>query len=232
MTILRRLYVGRSVLRKKSPSPAGALLRGMIAGAAGALVQSLFFRATVKLAPTPTPLPPGLQNPEPEAKEETALQTGARRLVTGMMKRELSPAEKERASALAHVGFGALWGGLYGLLRESLPALPASLFGLGVWMASDNLILPAFKLSAWPQHYSLKEHHYAMHAHVVYGVATAGTYAVLRDLGAVPLAALPAVVALQARSWLSRTPPGRLIERRRSMPQRFATQWINRVVHA
>ena len=36
-------------------------------------------------------------------------------------------------------------------------------YRIGVWMASDNVLLPAFRVAAWPQHYSVKEHHYALH---------------------------------------------------------------------
>ncbi|GAC1339057.1 MAG: hypothetical protein NVS2B9_06250 [Myxococcales bacterium] len=233
MTLLRRVSVGRSVLRKNAPSPFGILLRGLVAGAAASLAQNLFFGATARIAPAPTKVPPQLGKPEPQARKENGLETVSRRLVDNMMKRgPLEGDRKQRVATAIHYGFGAVWGGVYALLRESMPALPASLFGLGVWMASDNLLLPAFRVSAWPQHYTAKEHVYAANAHIVYGLATAGAYALLRDVGAVPLAALPALVALQARAWWGRTPPGRVLGLRRSAPQRFAAQWVDRVARA
>jgi hypothetical protein len=231
MALLRRVALGRAVVRRKASTPIGALARGLCAGIVGALAQDLFFRVTARLAPRPTPVPPELGKPEREATHEHNLETAARRLYVGMMRRgPLDAPAKRRLAGALHYAFGAAWGALYALLRESVPAVPATLFGIGVWAMSDGLLLPAFRLAAWPRHYSLREHHYALHAHVVYALATAGAYAALRDLGAVPLAALPALIALHARLWLSRLPPGQLVFGRRE-PQ-FAAQWIDRVAHA
>jgi len=182
---------------------------------------SLFFALTKKRQPEPTNLLPGLGKPEPEAKDETNLQTVARRLVDDMMQR--GPIDEGRRSRLAtgiHFLFGALWGGLYGLARESF-RIPPQVFGTLVWMASDNLLLPAFRLAGWPQHYKPSEHRYAMQAHLAYGVATAGAYAVLRDLGPVPLRCVPALVALQAWAFVLRSPPARLLQRSQPWPRRF-----------
>lgn len=218
---MNRFQVARAALRQKAPSPLGALLRGLVAGAIGAGVQSVFFKATRRWTPQPTRLPKELQKPEAEAQEESALQTLARRTADGLMQRgPISPETKSAAASAVHYGFGAAWGGLYALCRESFPTSPV-LFGLGVWMASDNLLLPAFRLAAWPQHYSLKEHHYAIQAHLAYGLSTAAAYAVLRDLGPVPVSTVPAMLALQAWAWLLRTPPARLLQRTQPWTQRF-----------
>lgn len=232
MKLVQRLRIGRAISRSRAPSPFGALLRGLVAGAIGAGIQSLFFKATASLAPEPTKLPPGVGKPEPEAQKESSLETIARRLAEGMMQRgPLQGDAKTRAASVVHYSFGALWGGLYALVREST-ALSPSLFGAAVWLASDNLILPAFRLAAWPQRYSLREHHYAVHAHLVYGLGTAGAYALLRDLGPVPLAALPAVLALQAKAWLRNTPPGRLLSHNHGPVARFFDQVSTRVARA
>jgi len=203
------------------PTPLGAFVRGLIAGAAGAAAQSLFFRVTKRWTPEPTKLPRELQKPEPQAKGETSLETVARRTVEGLMQREpLGKEEKSAAASAIHYLFGAAWGGLYALCRESFRTSPL-LFGIGVWLASDNLLLPAFRVAAWPQHYSLKEHHYALHAHVVYGLSTAAAYALLRDFGPAPLRAVPALLSLQACAWLLRTPPGRFFRRAQPWPRKF-----------
>ena len=224
--------MARAAARRKSPSPLGAVLRGMIAGAIGAGVQSLFFKATAQWRPQPTNLPPDLRKPEPEAQDESSLQTVARRTVEGLMQRGPLDAEtKAAAGSAVHYLFGAAWGGLYALCRESFRTSPV-LFGLGVWMASDNVILPAFRLAAWPQKYRLLEHHYALQAHFAYGLGTAATYAVLRDVGAAPLAALPALVALQARAWALRTPPGRLAQTVQPFPKRAINHFLGKAALA
>jgi len=164
-------------------SPIGTLFKGLLAGMAGSAAQNLFFKATGKLAPKP---PKGVfQPPESEQASEGSLQTVARRYTDKfMMRGPLSEEQKKRGGMIVHYGFGAGWGGLYALVRESYPALRRPLGTLGfssvVWMVSDNFILPLFKLAAWPQKYPLKAHVYALVAHFAYGLAVAETYSAIR----------------------------------------------------
>ncbi|MGI5862805.1 MAG: hypothetical protein ACOX6T_12205 [Myxococcales bacterium] len=164
-------------------TPLGALFRGMVAGAIGAYAQNVFFKRTAKIAP---PTPEGVFTPpEEEQKREIALETTARRFTEGMMKRgPLTDAQKKRGATLVHYAFGAMWGGLYGLTRETLPAtrnpLGVAAYSAAVWMLADNVVLPAFKLAAWPQKYPLKTHAYALAAHFAYGTAIASSYETMR----------------------------------------------------
>jgi uncharacterized membrane protein YagU involved in acid resistance len=167
----------------KRLSPLGALGCGLVAGVAGSLATELFFAITSKIAPAPPE--DAFQPPEPEQRQETATQTVARRTVEGLLRR--GPVEhKERAGRIVHYAFGAAWGGLYGLLatrsRRLEEPLGALGFGLAVWMASDNLILPVFRLAAWPHAYPVKSHAYAIAAHVVYGAAVWGAFEALQRL--------------------------------------------------
>jgi hypothetical protein len=220
---MKRMQMARAAFRRKAPSPLGALARGLIAGAIGAGAQSLFFAATRRWMPEKTSLPPELDRPEAEAKGENLLATVARRTVEGLMQRgPLTSEGKTAAASAVHYLFGAAWGGLYALCRESFRTSPL-LFGAGVWMASDNVLLPAFRVSAWPQHYSFKEHHYALHAHFVYGLSTAAAYALLRDVGPVPISTIPAMLGLQIWAWLLRSPPARLFSR--------TQPWTRRILH-
>jgi hypothetical protein len=220
------------LLRSRAPSPLGALVRGMVAGVAGAALQSLFLRATSRWTPEATQLSPENGGKPAREQKENNLETAGRRVVEGLMQRgPLRAVEKRRAATAVHYLFGAAWGGLYGLWRESGRS-SGTAFGALVWMASDNLILPAFRLSGWPQRYRLAEHGYALQAHLTYGVGTAAAYALLRDVGAAPLAALPALVLLQARAWALRTPLGRLLQRAQPWPKKFYNQFANRVALA
>ena len=182
-------------MRRKTPI--GALVEGIVAGAVGAGLQSLFFRATAKVAPkTPEDV---FVPPEKEQAGESALETVARRAVEELAQRgPLEPREKERLGDIVHYGFGAAWGGLYGLLRASYPRLwrPSGVagFALGVWMVGDNLMLPAFRLSAWPHRYPPKTHAYAVAAHLVYGAGVAATLEAIDHAELVPLVAALAIV--------------------------------------
>jgi hypothetical protein len=172
-------------------APLAAVWRGLIAGAAGAAAQTLFFRLTARLAPS---APDGaFDPPEPQQRDETATATVARR-VAGLAAREpLSERGKKRGSRLVHFAFGGLWGSLYGAVRESTPALrrPAGAvaYATTVWFVSDNLLLPAFKLAGSPRRYPARNHAYAWLAHIAYGTAVACVYELLRRYSAAPLAA-------------------------------------------
>jgi hypothetical protein len=167
----------------RRPSPLGSLVFGALAGAAGSLVQNLFFKATAKAAPKP---PEGaFEPPEAEQRGEQPTETVARRVVEDLAARgPVDDETKKRGNAVVHYTFGSLWGAAYGLARESIPALetvPGALaWSTLVWAVSDNLILPTFRLGAWPQSYPLKNHVYALGAHVAYGVAVCNVYRLLR----------------------------------------------------
>ncbi|MCA1663202.1 MAG: DUF1440 domain-containing protein, partial [Myxococcales bacterium] len=100
---------------------------------------------------------------------------------------------KARLGNVVHYAFGAAWGGLYGLVRASYPRLwrPSGVaaFSVAVWLASDNLILPLFKLAAWPHRYPVRSHAYAIAAHLAYGTGVAATLAVEDSAPAIPLVA-------------------------------------------
>lgn len=177
-------------MRRKTPIR--ALVEGIIAGAVGAGVQSLFFRATSSVAP-PTPKD-AFDPPELEQAHENALETVGRRLVEDLAQRgPLDEQDKARIGNIVHYGFGAAWGGLYGLLRASYPRLwrPSGVaaFSLGVWLLGDNTILPLFKVAAWPHRYPLRTHAYAIAAHLAYGAGVAATLAIEDGAPAIPLVA-------------------------------------------
>ena len=152
-------------------SPLGALLRGLAAGALASAAQEVFFRATGKLAPAP---PEGVfEPPEPEQATEPPTETVARRAAE-LTRREL-PIDQRHAGRMVHYAFGSAWGAAYGLSAATYPALTGAAggaaFGAVVWAVSEGLILPAFRLSAWPQRYPLGVHAYSIAAHLAYGGA-------------------------------------------------------------
>ena len=186
-------------------TPAGAVARGVVAGAAGSFVQTAFFKVTGPFAP---PTPEGVfLPPEQQQRDEQATQTVARRLVEGLMQR--GPIhDKRRAGEIVHYAFGAAWGGVYGLIRGTTPAVatPAGVaaFGTAVWLVSDNMILPAFKLSARPGAYSPRTHAYAWAAHLVYAAAVAAAFEAQRRATWIP------VVAAVGARWATRRLPAPL----------------------
>jgi uncharacterized membrane protein YagU involved in acid resistance len=182
-------------------TPIGALARGMFAGAFGSFVQTLFLRATTPVAPS---TPRVSEPPEDAQREETPTQTVARRWVDDFMQRgPLSHRQKRWAGEVVHYAFGAAWGMDYALVRESVAhggsVGGAIAFGTVVWVVSDNAILPAFKLSAPPTAYPVKNHAYAWAAHVAYGLAVWGAYEAMRHSPAAIGAAVLGAARLRAR---------------------------------
>lgn len=166
------------------PTPFGTLVRGLAAGAFGSGVLNLFFKATTKISPaTPKDV---FKPPEAEQREENATETVARRFAQYMLQRPLSPEGKAKGAQIVHYAFGAGLGAAYGLLRESIPSLhkPAGVlaYGFGAWMLGDNLVLPAFRLAAWPNAYPLKTHAYALAAHLAFAAAVSAAYETTRPL--------------------------------------------------
>jgi hypothetical protein len=166
-------------MKNHNHRPLTALAVGLLAGAAGSAVQSIFFKLTSRVIPKP---PKDAFTPsDPAQKHENATETVARRFVQGFMHAgDLNKKKKALGGQIVHYAFGAGWGGVYALARESVNALSTPIgittFGTGVWMASDNLILPTFKLAGWPHRYPAKNHAYALAAHLVYGAAVWGVY--------------------------------------------------------
>lgn len=164
-------------------TPLGAALRGLASGLAGSAAQDAFFAATRPITPGQ---PEGaFAPPEPQQAGEQATETVARRVVEGLAARGPLPPDARRVGGrLVHYAFGGGWGVVYGLARESARGLEgpggAAAFGVGVWAVSDNGLLPLFNLAGGPRRYPLKNHAYAVAAHLVYGLAVAGTYAALR----------------------------------------------------
>jgi hypothetical protein len=168
-------------MRTAALSPFRALFSGIVAGVAGSIAQNAFFALTKSLEPEPDA--EAFTPPEPEQKNEAATQTVARRTVEELMQR--GPLDdKERAGQIVHFAFGSAWGGIYGLVRGAQARrggpLGAALFSALVWAVSDDFILPAFKLSAWPRAYPMKTHAYALAAHGVYGASVWATFEALR----------------------------------------------------
>jgi hypothetical protein len=175
-------------MRRKTPI--GALFEGLVAGAIGAGLQTLFFRLTAPIAPKPPK--EAFTPPEPVQAEEAPSETVVRRFVEGMAKRgPLDEQSKKRLGTILHFRFGAGWGALFGLWRASFPRLwsPAGVagFSLVVWMVSNNIVMPAFKLAGWPHRYPLRSHAYAIAAHLVYGLGVAGALEAIDHADALPL---------------------------------------------
>lgn len=210
---------------QRGPSPLGALVKGLVAGAVGAFLQNQFYKLTERAGLKPDGRRVGPEEGgKPEPEQEDTFESAANRFAAAADRGPLAGDAKKAGGAAVHYLFGAAWGALYGLSRETWPKMPALLFSTVVWAVSDNLLLPLMRLGAWPHKYTVKEHAYALNAHFVFGLGTSSAYSLLRDVGISPLAALPALLALRSKLWFNKTAPGKIAAARAPVVQRFFWQ--------
>ena len=55
-------------------------------------------------------------------------------------------------------------------------------FGATVWLAADDITLPAVGLAEWPTEYPLSTHAYALASHLVYGLTTEAVRRAVRSI--------------------------------------------------
>lgn len=164
--------------------------KGVVAGAAGGLVATFAMTQFQQLAKRLADEPREVHNEqhsldrgkeksarpsEPKEGSEDATVQAAARLSEKVFHHELTETEKSIAGPALHYAFGAAVGALYGGLAEVTPAVARGggvPFGTAVWLAADEIAVPAFKLSKGPAAYPVSVHASALGAHLVYGLAT------------------------------------------------------------
>ncbi len=89
----------------------------------------------------------------------------------------MSSRQLHKAGLAVHYGLGAVPGALYGALRGRVNFIDAgrgSLFGLGLFLAKDEVLNPISGLSGRPQDHPWTAHARGLVAHLIYGVVTDG----------------------------------------------------------
>lgn len=150
-------------------SPAGAVARGVLAGAAGTAVmtaaQTAYYKATGSEA------------------SDTPFQV-AKRIIEGVLQREVPEGSEDALNTGMHVLYGMSWGVPYGLVSGShdspQPVLRSAVkFGVTVWSAS-LVQLPAMQLAPPVWEYDPKSLATDVGFHIVYGLGAALAFRALR----------------------------------------------------
>lgn len=163
-------------------SPLTVIIKGAIAGAAGTAVMNTALQQAPELiermgVPMPEPLAPPPHPDKPDAPTAEA----AERVARGAAREALDPGTRARAGEAIHWGYGAAWGAFYGVMQSSLK-LPHLLHGtiLGVLVyGAAATVVPRLGLTPPPTDQPAKLNAMQIGAHLVYGWATAITYAIL-----------------------------------------------------
>lgn len=145
--------------------------KGLAAGALGGLVgayamnqfQSLWSSASKAVSDES-------QKREPKDDSEDATVKVARAISERLFGHELTDSEKKWAGPVVHYSFGTAVGVLYGALTQTVPASRAgrgAAFGAGVWLAADEIGVPAAGLSKPTSKVPASSHISALAAHLV-----------------------------------------------------------------
>ncbi len=165
--------------RRKSEAWKG-LVAGLAGGLAGAWAMNQFQKACSKISQRD-----GSESENEsmdyrsrqEQATEDATMKAANRVSRIVLQQDLTREEKEELGPLVHYGFGTTMGGVYGTIAEWQPDVKAGFgtaFASVLFVAGDEIAVPALKLSGSPVNYPLSSHVYALASHLVYGLATEG----------------------------------------------------------
>jgi hypothetical protein len=116
---------------------------------------------------------PARMDPPPEGNgEEPSTVKVATAVAEPLIDRELTEDERQAAGEVVHYAFGGVNGAIYGALADVIPFVrvgTGTVFGMGVWLAADELMLWKLGISKKPTAYPGSTHLYAFASHLVYG---------------------------------------------------------------
>jgi hypothetical protein len=165
--------------RRRRPSLARDALRGALAGlAASWVMEQAQLRVIQRLGSART------RDREEAAQQglEPATVQVANAAARLIGRAPLGGTPRKVGAETVHYGTGAAFGALFGAVapRIAFPLLAAgTLYGLLVWMANDELLVPALGFSRAPTAYPASVHAKAAASHAVYGVATGAGFSLL-----------------------------------------------------
>jgi hypothetical protein len=161
----------------------GSILRGLAAGAAGTLAMDRLLYRRYRNGGGASSFPAWESSASVQSWDDApAPALVARRILEGVLKRDIPPSYARLLNNATHWGFGLANGAAYGVLlglRQSRIwyGLP---FGAAVW-AGGYVVLPRLGVYEDIWKYDVKTLEQDLSAHLVFGTATAATYSLLFD---------------------------------------------------
>jgi uncharacterized membrane protein YagU involved in acid resistance len=155
-----------------------SILIGLAGGLAATFAMTQAQRAVQKAQKGNQPEPPRSEEEKQKEINEQSTVKLADKVSRSVADREIPQEQKQIAGNAVHYTFGTLMGGAYGALASTLDDAPLGtgvLFGVGLWLAADEFVLPQLGLSKPPRERDLKEHAYEASAHALYGLCLDAT---------------------------------------------------------
>jgi hypothetical protein len=169
---------------------------GLLGGAAGLVAMELVKRLTAPLARrrAPRPVTDDLTARSSTSvvgrhhtPEESATDALGRILYESVAGHPPSPATKRKLSWAVHIGYGLVVASIYAAVRGGRDRRAAgavaggALFGAGLWLLGDELMVPMLGMSDKPARYPVSSHLQSLAQHIGFGVATAAATRALLD---------------------------------------------------
>ena len=98
-------------------------------------------------------------------ESDNAAERSANIVAAKVFNHRLSKSGKHAGGEVAHYVFGAATGAVYGAAAELLPEVSIGVglpFGAAVWLAADEIVVPALGLSKSAAEYPVSEHAYSL----------------------------------------------------------------------
>lgn len=159
--------------RRRRKSPAAAVVQGLIAGAIGNALFTVY-QALLARGNGDDESPPNDWSETPEPAQV------GKRVADGVFEQDVPLEKAGLVTNVVHWTYGTAWGGLYAVIEESVgnplvsgPALTATV------VASDYTLLPMMNLYRPPWRYPVTTLAKDFAHHLVYGFAVAGAYKAL-----------------------------------------------------
>jgi uncharacterized membrane protein YagU involved in acid resistance len=111
------------------------------------------------------------QREQAAAQQEGSTEKVARKVAT-VAGKDLQEQDKKKAGQAVHYAFGTLMGAVYGISAELIPEVTTgggTAYGTLLFLAADEVAVPAFQLSPPPTETPATDHLQHWAAHVVYG---------------------------------------------------------------
>jgi len=112
---------------------------------------------------------------EKKSSGDDATVKTAKAISQHLLAHRLTEAEKKWTGPAVHYAFGALVGAAYGVLTEVAPVAQrgyGTAYGAAVWLAADEIAVPAFGLGKPPSKNPPSAHIQGLASHLVYGITT------------------------------------------------------------
>ncbi len=164
-----------------TPTPLGAIGRGVAAGLIGTAVMTAWQELSARLQSSGEEDSGGSEEPSDPWEEASAPAKVAKRIGEGVFKKDVSADLIPLLTNATHWGYGTGWGTIYGIAAGTTGRSrlrDGAVFGTAVWLMSYVQLVP-MGLYEPPWKYSPKDLAMDLSYHLAYGVGTAGGYRVV-----------------------------------------------------